>query len=173
MPKVAMDFSKTVIYHFVCQDKTITCSYVGSTTNMIKRKYAHKYSCHHNNHHTYNYKLYQTIRDNGGWTNWTMIPLEEFACENKTQQIIREQYWIDKLKPELNCQAAYQPDEIPIYQKKYRETHQEKQKEYNLIYREAHKEIRIQKDKEYYEKNKQERLAYQSEYRAKKKAENS
>ena len=146
MPRVAMDFSKTVIYHFVCQDTNIKCSYVGSTTNFIKRKAQHKCLCHAETNKRYNVKLYQTIRDNGGWTNWSMIPLEEFACENKIQQSIREQYWIDMLKPELNCIPAHQTLE-------------------------GHKQNVKQIKKKYYENHREERNAYLREYRAKK-AEN-
>lgn len=96
MPKVAMDYSKTIIYHFVCKNELIKCSYVGSTTNFIKRKNQHKSAC---NNLENKLQLYQTIRENGNWDNWIMKPLEEFPCENKTQQMIREQYWIDQLKP--------------------------------------------------------------------------
>lgn len=168
MPRVAMDYSKTVIYHFVCQDKTITCSYVGSTTNFVKRKYNHKSS--YNNERAKNHmnKLYQTIRDNGGWANWEMVPLEEFSCENGIQQTMREQSWINKLKPELNHNPAIQPntkqqtaqyreihkeeirsknrerlkkDDVKEYHKNYRENHREKAKEYAKQYRAKRKSI--------------------------------
>lgn len=130
MPRVATDYSKTVIYCFVCQDKTITCSYVGSTTDIVKRKCCHKSRCHNQTDKRYNYSLYQTIRDNGGWTNWTMMPLEEYPCENSIQQRIREQYWIDKLKPELNCNVAYHTEE----------TLKEKRKQKDANYYAIHKD---------------------------------
>lgn len=116
-----MDFSKTVIYHFVCKDEMVKCSYVGSTTNFNKRKCQHKTVSQNKNSKDHHLKLYQTIRDNGGWDNWIMKPLEEFACENKIQQVIREQYWIDNLKPEMNCKVAYQPLEIVERMKVYYE----------------------------------------------------
>ena len=150
MPRVAMDFSKTVIYHFVCKDEMIKCSYVGSTTNFVKRKYQHKNACKLDKR-----KLYQTIRDNGGWDNWCMKPLEEFPCENKIQQFIREQYWIDKLKPEMNCLPAYLTEEGKVVGrqnaiKKYTDTHVEKVNETIKKYRETHKEQLNDKAKEYY-----------------------
>jgi hypothetical protein len=164
MPRVAMDFSKTVIYHFVCQDEMIKCSYVGSTTNIVKRKWSHKSICHNENAKNHNLKLYQTIRENGGWNNWELKPLEEFPCENYTQQVIREQFWIDQLKPELNCRPAYQPDTQKYYQenreqrliqmKEYAETNREHLTEYHKKYHESNKDRLNKKSRDYYEKNK-------------------
>jgi hypothetical protein len=45
-----------------------------------------------------------------------MTPLEQYPCENKIQKVIREQYWIDKPKPNMNCQVAYR--EGTKYEKK-------------------------------------------------------
>jgi len=118
----------------------VTCSYVGSTTNFNKRKGQHKSACQNEKLKEYHFKVYQTMRDNGGWDNWDMIPLEEFACENKIQQVIREQYWIDKLNPEMNCKVAYQPLERIEYMKVYYEANIDKIKEYKNIYAEANKE---------------------------------
>jgi hypothetical protein len=183
MPRVAMDFSKTVIYHFVCQDTNFKCSYVGSTTNFVKRKAHHKSACKIETDKNHNLKLYQTIRDNGGWTNWKMIPLEEFECENKTQQVIREQYWIDRLKPELNCLPAYQTEEQTkqkekVTSQKYREAHKEETKERNKNYDYkayflTHKEQHKQSQQKYGKAHRQQISAYQREWRVKKKAEKS
>lgn len=129
MPRLAIDFSKTVIYHFVCKDEMIKCSYIGSTTNFNKRKCQHKRLCNIETASHHHLKIYQTIRLNGGWNNWDMKPLEEFPCENKTQQVIREQYWIDKLKPELNSRVAHQPLEKIEYRKAYRLINKEAIKE--------------------------------------------
>lgn len=127
MPRIAMDFSKTIIYRFVCQDETIICSYVGSTTNFVKRKNSHKSLCHKEGHKDYNLKLYKNIRDNGGWDNWKMIPLEEHPCENYIQQLIREQYWIDKLNPTLNNKKAFRTKEEEVwYQQQYDKANRDK-----------------------------------------------
>jgi len=168
MPKVAMDYSKTVIYHFVCQDEMIKCSYVGSTTNFSKRKGQHKADCTNEIGKHYHYKVYQTIRENGGWSNWEMKPLEEFPCENKTQQMIREQYWIDQLKPEMNCKASYlegtKSEKVNAYYKANTETIKEQHKIYQKInsdkikeqkkeYREANKDQIKERKKVYREAN--------------------
>jgi hypothetical protein len=172
MPRVAIDFSKTVIYHFVCKDTNVKSEYVGSTTNFNKRKNHHKNDCCYetSNHHL---KIYQTIRENGGWDNWDMVPLEEFSCENKTQQVIREQYWFDRLKPDMNSYVAYREGTTikekrkAYYEEKYkayREANADKLKEKKKAYREANADKIKEKKKAYREANadkiKEKRKAY-------------
>jgi len=67
------DYSKTIIYKLINYDYP-ELVYVGSTTNFIKRKQNHKKnSCLNSNIKQTNLKLYQVIRNNGGWENWNMI----------------------------------------------------------------------------------------------------
>lgn len=127
MPRKPIDYSKTIMYHFICNDKSITDSYVGHTTDMTRRKCNHKSCCHNENDQAYNFKLYQNIRKNGGWSNWEMRPLEIFSCENVIQARIREQYWIDELQAKLNMLNTIFKKED--YQKKYNEDHKEFVKE--------------------------------------------
>jgi len=165
MPKVSMDFSKTIIYHFVCNDENVKCSYVGSTTNFSKRKYAHKKRCIDETDPHYHIKVYQFIRENGGWTNWTMKPLEEYSCENKTQQIIREQFWIEQLKPEMNCKAAYTSvEDKKIKHKEYVEANKEKIQEDHKAWLEANKERTLETEKKWREKNKELRAEKRKKY---------
>jgi hypothetical protein len=118
MPRIAMNYAKVVMYHFVCQDPTQVARYVGSTTNFVKRKANHKSICNKADHKDYNRIIYQTIRDNGGWGNWEMTPLEEYPCDNHIQQQIREQYWLDKLIPTMNTNRAHIEDKV-AYKKEY------------------------------------------------------
>ena len=96
------DYSKTLIYKIVCKDPEIKSFYIGSTTNFTKRKHTHKYYCNNENNKIYNLKIYQAIRANGGFENWSMILVEDYPCENKREAEKREQYWKDELKPDLN-----------------------------------------------------------------------
>jgi hypothetical protein len=126
MPRTPIDYSKTIIYHFICNDKLIADSYVGHTTDMRRRKANHKSICNNEKDQAYNFKLYQNIRANGNWENWQMIPLEEFSCQNKIQACIREQYWIDTLQAKLNNEKAYSGFENrDEYKKNYDELHKE------------------------------------------------
>lgn len=52
-------------------------------------------------------KLYKTIRETGGWTNWDMIEIETFSCETKQDALKREQEWCIKLCPNLNSISPF------------------------------------------------------------------
>ena len=51
------------------------------------------------------------MRENGGWENWTMVPLEEYPCENSIQSRIRERYWEDTLKADMNMSRPFITEE--------------------------------------------------------------
>ena len=103
MPKKDIDYSKTIIYKIVCNDLNITDVYVGHTTNFIKRKARHKYDCNNINGKAYNYKIYTTIRDNGGFENWSMIEIEKFQdCNDINEASARERYYYELLNAKLN-----------------------------------------------------------------------
>ena len=149
MPRVPIDYSKTIIYHFVCNDTLITDTYVGHTTDFRKRKYGHKSCCNNEEYRDYNFKLYQNIRANGGWENWEMKPLEEFNCENKIQARIREQEWIDKLQAKMNSVNSFKDKKE--YCKEFYEEHKKEIRERHNIYNKEHKEERNER----YQKNKE------------------
>jgi len=96
------DYAKCVMYKICCRDREVKEIYVGSTCNIIRRRSEHKYNCNTETSKKYNVKVYQFIRECGGWNNWEMVPIEEYPCENKIQKEIRERYWIEFLKSELN-----------------------------------------------------------------------
>ena len=98
MPRMPINYQNCVIYKIVCLDPNIEYTYVGSTTNFIERKNLHKSRCSITNKNNY-YKLYQTIRENSGWENWTMVQIEEYPCNNKREAECREEYW----RVELNA----------------------------------------------------------------------
>ena len=69
MPNYILNYENTIIYKLCCQDLNVPYVYVGHTTNFIKRKARHKIDCNNSNKKEYNLKVYQIIRDNGGWEN--------------------------------------------------------------------------------------------------------
>jgi len=99
MPKVDIDYSNTIIYKITCKDETITDVYVGHTTNFVQRKYAHKIGCSNNNN---NCKLYQVIRDNGGWENWKMEIIDVINCKDVYEARKKEQEYSVLVKTTLN-----------------------------------------------------------------------
>jgi hypothetical protein len=180
MTKQQIDYSKTVIYRISCNDLP-EFIYIGSTTEFTKRKCQHKCSSKSSES-----PLYKTIRNFGGWENWRMIVVEQYLdCQNKIEQKIREQKWIDDLNANLNINKAYVTEEqaklknnecckeyyeqniekIIEYQKEYRENNKEKIKEY----RDNNKDQQNEQKKIYYNQNKEKIKIYKKEYYQKKK----
>ncbi len=110
----------------------ITDSYVGSTTNFTKRKNGHKSDCNDANCKQYNFKLYKTIREKGGWNNWTMIEIEKYNCNDGHELRARERYYYELLQSNLNMQKPNGKtiNEIKetkkIFQTHYYQNHKEK-----------------------------------------------
>jgi len=99
MPKVNVDYSNTIIYKLVCKDKNIKDVYVGHTTNFIQRKYAHKINCATEKNKL---KVYEFIRNNGGWENWEMVEICTINCENKMDALRWEHEYYFLLNATLN-----------------------------------------------------------------------
>jgi hypothetical protein len=102
MPKVVINYNNTIIYKIVCNDLNIKDIYVGHTTNFDKRKIGHKSCCNNINGKSYHFNVYQCIRDNRGWDNWSMIEIEKYKCNDKYEACKRERHFIESLKATLN-----------------------------------------------------------------------
>jgi hypothetical protein len=99
MPKETIDYSNTIIYKIYCKNSNITDVYVGHTTNFTKRKYLHKSASNNLNN---NLKIYNKIRENGGWENWEMIEIAKYNCKDNTEARIKEQQHFEELQASLN-----------------------------------------------------------------------
>ncbi len=117
-----------------CRDPTIKDIYVGSTTDTIRRKQQHKTVCNNTKSKDHNIYVYRFIRGQGGWENWDMIIIEDYPCTNKTEKLLRERYWIEKLCAVLNKQTPMQT---------------------NNEYRAKNKEMIHDRKKRYYRSNKE------------------
>ena len=104
MPKEEIDYSNTIIYKIFCKVKSITDVYVGHTTNFTQRKYAHKLAC---NSSTNKLKIYNKIRQTGGWDNWDMIEIAKYNCKDHTDARIKEQEHFEQLTCNLNSKNLY------------------------------------------------------------------
>lgn len=102
MPRLSIDYSKTIIYKLVCKDINIKELYVGHTTDFTSRKYCHKSRCNNLNSEHYNSLLYQFIRENGNWENWEMVMIEEVSCTNAIGAAKQERLRIEELQATLN-----------------------------------------------------------------------
>jgi len=153
MPKTPINYSNTIIYKLVCKDLLVTDVYVGHTTNFIERKRCHKVSCNNENNKQYNYKVYQTIRQNGGWYNWDMIQVEEYCCNNNNEATARERYWYETLNANMNVKVPNRTQQE--YEKYYYITNKETIKEYHKDWYETNKEEINKNNKLWKEKNKE------------------
>jgi hypothetical protein len=140
------DYSKLVIYKIKCNEESVLEFYVGSTTCFRTRKSRHK-----SNSEKDKQKVYEMIRANGGWENWTMTPLEEYPCNSSVEARIREEYWRETLQAKLNSNRAYLSDEARVerdkqYQTQYYHDNAEKLLTYQKQYQQEHADkIKAQK----------------------------
>jgi len=109
MPKTIIDYSNTIIYKISCKDQTITDLYVGHTTNFVQRKHAHKQSCINMKSINYKCKLYEVIRNNGGWSNWQMDIINFYNCKNHYEARQKEQESFVSLNATLNSIEPLRP----------------------------------------------------------------
>jgi hypothetical protein len=171
------NYAKTIIYKIVCKDINIKKTYGGHTTNIIKRRQAHKTVCNNINTKNYNLYVYKFIRENGGWNNWDLIWCYDFACNTKREAELEERNFIEKEKCELNSikrphtTEKEKNNEKKEYDKKYQEQNKDKIKEQSKKYREENKEgikeYQKKYSKKYYQNNKEAKKKYQQEYNKK------
>jgi hypothetical protein len=162
MPRTNVDYSKIVIYKIVCNDLAITDLYVGSTSHFTRRKTEHKYCCKDISKKN-KMKIYDIIRNNGNWENWTMLQIEEYPCENGNEARARERYWYEQLQATLNTQHPNRS-----LKEKTRDNYiknAERNKEYTKQYTILHKEKILEKQKEAYKLNRDQILAIRKERR--------
>ena len=140
MPKSPINCENTHFYKIVCRDTKVQDTYVGHSTNFTKRKYKHKDHCNNPNTRNYNFRLYQFIRDNGGWDNFDMILINTEKCENSLEARKREREYIEQFGASLNIVRPFitSKEENDLKKQSY----------------ENKKEHYLQKKKDYYENNK-------------------
>jgi len=125
---------KYTIYEIVCKDPSIKSIYVGHTKNFINRRSNHTDPYNDNpKSRVFNYRLYKSIRDNGGWDNWIMRPIEKFNGNDRGDALIREQYWIDTKKSDLNQVCAIDKNEIRRMKRKENDKKRKIKKFDNMI----------------------------------------
>ena len=98
-----MEYTIYTIYALRCEDETVPGIYVGSTNNFSMMKHQHKSD---SKNETKTNKLYNTIRANGGISNWKFVVLEIWAYKTQTA-FHKELYYIDVLEADLNTKRPY------------------------------------------------------------------
>ena len=131
MPKVPINYNNCCIYKIEhIEDESLL--YVGFTTNFNKRKGDHKSRIKNIDNKKYKIKLYEMIRDNGGWEMFRMIEIEKYPCNDKREAEKRETEIMKELKASMNSVKSYTNDEERL----------ESKKERNKRYREKLKELK-------------------------------
>ena len=137
---------KYIIYKIKSLDPNIDYCYIGSTQNFTKRKCKHKSMCNTINSIT-DTKLYNTMRENGGWDNFQMTPIEEYKCDTPQQARMREQFWINNIEEKkLNSYDAFIDDKK---RNKIAEQIAEQIVDFNF----KNQDLMSQKEKDYYLKS--------------------
>jgi hypothetical protein len=136
------------MYKIVSNDLNVKDLYVGHTTDFRKRKNRHKSVCINQNSKSYDYKLYQFIRENGNWEYWTMVLVEKYPCNDSLEATQRERFWCEQLNATLNMRVPSRTD------KEYKQDNKEYYAEYMKQYYHINKDKFLKQKKEYHEKNK-------------------
>lgn len=158
MPRKVIDYSKGLIYKIVCKDLEVKDLYVGSTTDLCRRRYEHKKNCTHScskHHHLF---VYRFIREHGDWDNWDVILVELYPCGTKEQLLARERHHIEQLGATLNKNI---PSRTP---EQYREENSEVIAERAKQYRLKHQERLNAYDKQRYQEQREEKINWQKQY---------
>jgi len=145
------DYSRGCIYMIKKQDDYDNKNvYIGSCCNFSRRKCGHKTACNNENHHNHNYKLYQYIRENGGWNSWCMTKIIDYPCNSKSELNTIERSYIDKYKATLNCIIPTRT--LKEWYNDNKDIILEKKKQYRI----DNKNKVNEKEKQYYYNNKDE-----------------
>ena len=171
MPKTVPNYANSYIYKLCCRDVTIEHIYIGSTTNMTKRRCQHKSHCNNPNNSRYKTLVYRCIRNNGNWDNWDMVMIEKCNVKSKQELHARERYYIELLKSTLNTiiptrtEAEYYIDNkehCKQHKAQYRKDNKEYYKQYRVQYYKDNKEQIQQSKEQYYKDNKEHIKQYRS-----------
>jgi len=149
MPIIQIDYSKTIIYKIEHVENE-NLVYVGHTTNWDKRKYSNKSCCKNKTEKRFNCKLYQMIRENGGWDMFRMIEVEKYPCNDKREAEKKENEVMKILKSNMNTNSSYLSEEEQkekkmnydkVYSKKFRESNEKAVKGYQKSYYEKKQQL--------------------------------
>lgn len=151
-----IDYSKTIIYKIVCKNEDVKDIYVGSTTRFKERRREHKKHCINEIYKEYNYKVYQMIRANGGWTNWEMIEIIKQPCKDVAESHALERHYYELLNCNMNTQIPSRTQKE--YDKEYYQINKDKIKQYQNEYRTKQRERKAELQKINHEKYKEEKL---------------
>jgi len=168
-----MSYQNAIIYKIECNDINIKECYIGSTVNFVGRRYDHKKINNNPKSKQYNYKVYQFIRDNGGWENWTMKSIINYPCNSRKELILKEQEILETYDNTLNMVSAFRSkkqyyidnaEKINERNKQYYNDNAKKINKKSRQYKIDNAEKLKEKSKQYYIENAEKILQYKKQY---------
>ena len=126
MPRKEINYQNTIIYKIQHIEKD-DLLYVGHTTDFKERKHSHKKNVNSTTGTKFKIKVYQMIRDNGGWDMFKMLEVVKFPCNDRREADAEEDKIMRQLKANMNSIGAIlDVDNIKQYGKQYREDNKDK-----------------------------------------------
>jgi len=133
------------VYQLKCLDETISDCYIGSSINLHSRLQKHKHNSTCETSDKHNLRVYQKIREFGGWDNWTCNVLEETKNPTRSEliQLERKHYEQNINNATLNTVYCGRTEKEgrdawlklhPNYLKNYKEKHCVEIKQYYKDY---------------------------------------
>jgi len=101
------NYQNGFIYKICSLDKNLSLNYIGSSTNFKKRESYHKNDCNNPNSKNYNLKIYQIIRDNGGWDMFEILVIEKFPCSTREELNKREEEFRVEYDANMNTKRCW------------------------------------------------------------------
>ncbi len=159
-----------IFYKIVCLDNSVELCYVGSTANWKERQRNHRNICNNENIKNYNLKIYKTIREYGGWSNFKMIQIGTREQLNRREAEQIEEEYRQELKANMNMRRCFITEEQKreAYKelcKKWCEENKDYYKEYKQNYYEKNKNKILEQSQKYREDNKDKILEIQQKHR--------
>ena len=97
------------VYKLVCTLPDVHDIYVGATcSNLWRRESEHRWEA---NGTRCNSKVYRFMREYGS-RNFKIELIENYPCTSKKELGVREQHWIEELKPALNTYCGSNRKEV-------------------------------------------------------------
>jgi hypothetical protein len=94
------------------------------------------------------------MRENGGFTNYSMIEIEKYPCRDENEATARERHWFEILNSGLNTNVPNRSDQE--YQRQHYIDNKEEIAIYNRQYKADNKEEILIKQRQYNEDHKEE-----------------
>lgn len=153
------NYKLSVIYEILFKGEPV---YIGSTTNLTRRKWEHKSSFIKPKVHNHNAPVYKYIREHGSWEDVEIKKIDDFPCETKKELNTKEGEYI---KQYIHGGNNIQNKQIAGRDaKQYAKDNKEKIKKYQRSHYNNNKEYYLNKANEYKNNNIEKIKEYQSNY---------